>query len=210
MPTTNSLELSRQYTSFSGVDINVVIEGEVAGTLQAISYGIQREKGPIYVMGHADPRSFSRGKRGIAGTMVNLLFDHHFLYEEPFISKQFIADKNELYPDPTNRNNAETAEDLNVIGEVDFSSNNMTDNFVAHEAWYLDQLPPFDAVILAVNEYGNAASMRIYGIEALNEGGGFSVDDMSLESQMTYVALSIAPWKRLGKFNFNGSGFDEA
>ena len=29
-----------------------------------------------YTMGSAEPRSFSRGKRGIAGTLVFVLFDH--------------------------------------------------------------------------------------------------------------------------------------
>jgi hypothetical protein len=74
-----SLELSRQYTSFSGVDIRAVIEGEPVGQLQAISYAVQREKAPIYVMGRVDPLSFSRGKRGIAGTIVTLMLDQHVM-----------------------------------------------------------------------------------------------------------------------------------
>ena len=44
-----SLELSRTYTSFSGVDIRAVIDGETVGQLQAISYAVQREKAPIYL-----------------------------------------------------------------------------------------------------------------------------------------------------------------
>ena len=44
---------------------------------------------------------------------------------------------------------------------------------------------PFDVVIVAANEYGQAATMRIYGIEILNEGSGFSIDDIVIENQMT-------------------------
>ena len=34
---------------------------------QAINYSVTREKAPIYAMGSADCRSYSRNKRGIAG-----------------------------------------------------------------------------------------------------------------------------------------------
>ena len=57
-----SLDLSRTYTSYSGVDIKVIINGKPAGSMQALSYAIQREKAPIYVMGSVDPVSYSRGK----------------------------------------------------------------------------------------------------------------------------------------------------
>ena len=70
---------SRSYNSFSGVDIRAVFANKIIGELQAISYSITREKAPIYTMGSADPRSFSRGKRGIAGTLVFVVFDRHVL-----------------------------------------------------------------------------------------------------------------------------------
>ena len=67
----SSLDLSKTYSSYSGVDIRVVINGRPVGSMQALSYAIQREKAPIYVMGSVDPISYSRGKRGIAGTMIS-------------------------------------------------------------------------------------------------------------------------------------------
>src|SRR5688572_11205512 len=97
MASTTSLELSRQFSSFSGTDIRVVIAGQTIGSIQALSYAVQREKGPVYVMGSADPLSFSRGKRGIAGTMITLMLDRHPLLTEPFVSMKFIADKDEVY-----------------------------------------------------------------------------------------------------------------
>ena len=58
-----SSNFSKTYNSFSGVDMVVTFGGKILGELQGISYTIQREKAPIYSMGEADPRSFSRSKR---------------------------------------------------------------------------------------------------------------------------------------------------
>ena len=71
--------IAKGYNSFSGVDIKGVFANKVIAELQAISYSITREKAPLYTMGSADPRSFSRGKRGIAGTLIFLVFDRHAL-----------------------------------------------------------------------------------------------------------------------------------
>ena len=69
-------ERNKGYNSFSGVDIKAVFGDKVIGELQAISYSVSREKAPLYTMGSADCRSYSRGKRGIAGTLIFLMFLH--------------------------------------------------------------------------------------------------------------------------------------
>jgi len=63
-------------TSFSGADLVVNFANQVVGELQQISWAIQREKAPVFTLGSPDPRSFSRGKRGIAGSMVFAVFDN--------------------------------------------------------------------------------------------------------------------------------------
>lgn len=199
---TTSLELSRQYTSFSGTDIRVVINGETLGSIQALSYAVQREKGPVYVMGRVDPLSFSRGKRGIAGTMITLMLDRHPLFKEPFASMSFVADNDEIYANASNIQQAGSTADLEELGVVNFSAGDVSDNYQVHSAWYFDQLPPMDYVVVAQNEYGQAATMRIYGAEFLNEGSGFSVDDMVIENQMTYIARTLLPWQPLGSWDF--------
>ena len=205
----SSLDLARQYTSFSGVDIKVVIEGKVAGQMQAVSYAVQREKAPIYVMGRVDPLSFSRGKRGIAGTMISLLLDQHLIFNPEFEGANFyLADKDEmtvgqLAPDT-----------IPAAGEGDLDFGNLPENpdsfsdfFEVRKASYVDQLPPFDTAIIAMNEYGKGATMRIYGCEILNEGSGFSIDDIVIENQMTYVCRTILPWQKLGDWDIsNASG----
>lgn len=211
---TNSLELSRHYTSFSGVDIKVVIDREVMGTLQALSYAIQREKAPIYVLGRVDPLSFSRGKRGIAGTLISLMLDQHLLMRAPFNLQEFVADNDEIIPRGMDLNSPDTTSDLTQIDGGDpLAPNNQVGNAFGQEwtvarPWYVDQIPPIDAVIVAANEYGQAATMRVYGIEILNEGSGFSIDDITIENQMTYVCRSVLPWQKLGQWDFGSGEFN--
>lgn len=216
MSNQSSLDLARTYTSFSGVDIRVVIGGKPIGQMQAVSYAVQREKAPIYVMGKVDPLSFSRGKRGIAGTMISLMLDRHILFDEPFSDKQYLADKDEIFADVQQIN------ELNLQGNEDTSLNiqdltgnadgtqSTVDTTALSSDWqltntaYVDQLPPFDTTIIAVNEYGKAAQMRIYGCEILNEGSGFSIDDIVIENQMTYVCRTLLPWQRMGSWDMTG------
>jgi len=203
----SSLTLSRQFTSFSGVDIRAVVEGEPIGSLQAISYAVQRA--PIYVMGQVDPLSFSRGKRGIAGTLVTLMLDQHILYDTPFADNQFLADNDEIFPSVADLDDASNTSNLGPLSTDQFDAGNLSANYRVSQAWYVDQLPPFDIVIVAANEYGKSASMRIYGIEILNEGSGFSVDDVVIDNQMTYVCRTILPWQRLGEWDFQSKDFIE-
>ena len=95
-------EISRSYNSLSGTDIHAVIGTEEFAEIQAISYSITREKAPIYTMGSANPRAFSRNKRGIAGSLVWINFDRHALLA--LINDQggtFVANMDEIRPQYT-------------------------------------------------------------------------------------------------------------
>lgn len=65
---------------------------------------------------------------------------------------------------------------------------------VRRAAQHADQVFPFDITLIAQNEYGRAASAAIIGVEIINEGGGLSVDDITNEQQMTYIAITKLPW----------------
>jgi hypothetical protein len=65
--------------------------------------------------------------------------------------------------------------------------------------WYSDQALPFDVTIAAANEYGAAASAKLFSVEILNEGFGTSIDDSVLEQQATFVARSVAPLQAVGR-----------
>lgn len=207
---------SRSYNSFSGIDIKAVFASKVMAEIQAISYSITREKAPIYTMGSPDPRSFSRGKRGIAGTLVFIVFDRHTILSTlgGYASDgglKFLSDIDDLRPEfqdlqggnlvpdpvaaaqrlaaglpPRTAGNTVDVQETPIAGPG-------TDQAIS-PAWYVDQIPPFDVTLAAANEYGALAVMRIFGVELINEGYGVSVDDIVSEQQYTYVARTIIGW----------------
>jgi len=205
------MALERSYNSASGADINVIINGKVVGELQGISYSVSREKAPIYTMGSPDPRSFARGKRGVAGTLIFATFDRtaildYFPSKEVFVNKYDVRYAYEGNTDFTNHTDNTT---LDNVGSEQVGSLGdpvtKTDVKQAETAWYPDQIMPFEVYISAENEYGSIMKKAIVGVELLNEGGGVSVDDLMLAEQYTYVATGIVPWTAVGsgakKFN---------
>ena len=183
--------INRTFNSFSGADITAVFAGQSIGTIQAVSYSIQREKAAVYTMGSANPRAFSRGKRMIAGSLIFILFDANPVISH-FKGAKFLADTEELSFEQRFGNglNADAA-----VGQ---------DGFESHELatpTYVDQIPPFDIVISAVNEYGARASMTITGVELMNENSGFSIDDIVVEQQYTFIATGVSPWSTAEKID---------
>lgn len=61
MPSMSAESYMKTYSTFGGCDIVATFNGKVIGELQAITYSLTREKVPVYTMGSAEPRSFSRG-----------------------------------------------------------------------------------------------------------------------------------------------------
>lgn len=197
--------LARSYNSFSGVDIKAVFANKPIAEIQAVSYSITREKAPLYTMGSADPRSFSRGKRGIAGTLIFLVFDRHAMLGAFGIYSdtptKFMSDVDDFRPnvnftDPTTVQPLQTVagdEATSALIESPLTGTVDADQTVV-APWFSDQILPFDITLAAANEYGSFAVMRIYGVELLNEGYGVSIDDIVSEMQHTYVARTLVGW----------------
>lgn len=203
MPNMSASEYMKTYTTFGGCDIVPTFNGKVIGEIQAITYSLTREKVPVYTMGSAEPRSFSRGKRGIAGNLVFISFNRDALLAElgdKSISKykandpawlkdqqaaQFISiEQWDAYMSDL-ANSAGTSGQVGVVGD--------TRALVTDEAKpkYADEILPFDITISLANEYGNKAVTVIYGVEILNEGIGFSIDSPTSERAYTFVARSV-------------------
>ncbi len=205
-------EYSRSCNSFSGVDIKATFANVQIGELQAISYSITREKAPIYTMGSPDMRSVSRGKRGIAGTMIFVVFDRHALLSG-LSDLMFQSDIDDLQPGYTDTSLNEIQASLVTAGTessrlVSSAVQNQesvltsiaSDQMNAHP-WYVDQIPAFDITLTAANEYGALAMMKIFGAEILNEGSGVSIDDIVCEQQNTYIARTVMPWQWVQAIN---------
>ena len=341
-----STSLSQSYSSYSGVDISVIINGHKCGSIQHLSYMIQREKAPNYVMGSVDPISFSRGKRGINGVIKGLLLDVDLLYSKSFENEKALLDKDEIFfkDIETERKETVTRQEMPTLnrryiapetrgklqylyevfirpnmfpdlplsdamenciqsivtgflqtvlasgvsagtftvprgtaaaiqalsdcvggvieaavyngGLIGFGSDvlnyatgshyedhlayienwnketdklraelkpteitetkiikssesaeygytiadeynleNLGSNYVVAKAEYLDQILPFDIAIIAVNEYGQSAQMRIYGCEIMSANSEFSIDSLTVPYSLNFTARAILPWR---------------
>lgn len=208
MPSNSFEQYTKTYSTFSGCDIVATFNGKVIGELQAITYSISREKAPVYTMGSAEPRSFSRGKRGIAGTLVFTVFNRDALIEEF---------KEKLNGETTGiqKFKAERENDINVnflsvedwdaemsgyaaVGDQTGASiGNTADLTSKYTPIYADEILPFDVTITFANEYGQRAVLVIYGVELLNEGSGYSIDSVTTEKAYTFVARKIDYMKSL-------------
>jgi len=197
----------KTFTSFSGADIVATFAGKVIGELQQISYSVSREKAPIYTLGSSNPRSFSRGKRGVAGNLVFAVFNRDALVEtlkeELGDSLGYTAGGNTskgLEQISKGRNDilrknkilASTMEDWNAATESFLDEDN--GGFVQmDDVHHADQLPPFNIGVNFANEYGQQAHFELYGVEILNEGAGMSIDDVVTEKAVSFVARNVTP-----------------
>lgn len=179
-------EYSRTFTAFSGADIVATLGGQIVGTLQAITYSVTREKAPIYVMGDPNPKAFARGKRGIAGSLVFTVLDRDALAplkENLDVHRHGLNTTNDLF----SLDKVRSVEELQTQTET-----NTIDSWKEAKApRYSDEILPFDITINFMNEYGQASTMTIYGVEILNEGMGMSIDDITTEKACTFIARDI-------------------
>lgn len=181
-----SSEFSKTYTSFSGADIVASFGDVIVGELQSITYSVTREKAPIYTMGSPNARAFSRGKRGIAGSLVFTVFDRDALHG--------VKERSEINAHGLNTSSIH----IDDIAPEGVHKDSDRDKNTVIERWkkkrrpvYSDEIPPFDVTISFMNEYGQSASMIIYGVEILNEGMGMSIDDITTEKACTFVARAV-------------------
>lgn len=197
----------QSFNSFSGVDMQVMAGGYLLAEIQGLSFTVTREKAPLYTMGSADPRSFSRGKRGIAGSMIFLVLDRSALLQSMKDSALYLANEYELVDtqgvEQTARGEkvrlfdegTDTEASVGTVLAADPRTQrfNMGQKVVANVRYH-DQILPFDIVLEAANEYGHMARMQICNTEIMNCGSGMSIDDINTDESCTWVATGIVPW----------------
>lgn len=215
-------QITQSYNSFSGTDIRAVIGQFQFAELQAVSYSVTREKAPVYTMGSADPRAFSRNKRGVAGSLIWINFDRHALLNLVRMAMgRFVANVDDVLPQfqPDSQGFLQQTTIFNsqlvrisgpdataTIDALDSQTINAVSSLNTLAApWYSDQILPFDITLAGNNEYGACMTMKIYGVEILNEGSGVSIDDAVTEMQATFVARLVEPWSAVAS-PFTGIG----
>jgi len=207
--------VTQTYNSFSGVDMIVTFGNVTVGEVQGVSYTVTREKAPLYTMGSANPRSFSRGKRGIAGSLIFLVFDRSALLD---ISRQDTTGESRviLKKDELAKAQMGTRSQLGKASLMDATlgtaiGTNPNDVTAVRDflglqsvgATYHDQLPPFNVTISAANEYGHVCRMVIKNVEIMNAGSGMSIDDITTDESCTFVATEVIPWSNQANVRFN-------
>ena len=190
---------TKTYSTFGGSDIVCSFNDVVIGECQAITYSITREKVAVYTLGSAEPRSFSRGKRGIAGNLVFIVFNRDALLsslEDRKITKYKANDVVTMLNEYDTRflsmdkwDDYMTNAALDEVGKPDEYTNALVNDQA--QPVYADELLPFDITISCANEYGHRAVTVIYGVEILNEGMGFSIDSPTSERAYTFVARAV-------------------
>jgi len=214
---------AKTFTTFAGADIVAVFGKRIIGEIQSITYSVKREIAPVFVLGDANPKSFSRGKRGIAGSLVFTMFDREPLMSEMVgdwgnstISTEYgqiwtaLGNLNEgalsVGADVTLYNNLSYAgiDAWNQRMNVDIANDAYKSDFYGTKSGfgpggllYADQILPFSINIFLKNEFGQAAIMNIIGVQIINEGTGVSVDDITTEKAYSFVARDVWPLRKI-------------
>jgi len=203
--------------AFSGADLHVYVGTEKIGNLVSLTVSVTREVLPLYTFGDPSPRTFVRGKRGIAGTMTFTQFDSHALlstfrfqkesrYEYDIIEDIWSGLWDASVPGQEEYSYSsgwiQRVKQLKQLYEQGRNNNAMyitnriaeTYEYVARrEIRYVDQLPPFDMTLIFINEAGAFAYLSLLGVQFVNEGFGYTLDDLASEIGVTYVATGIRP-----------------
>lgn len=84
-----------------------------------------------------------------------------------------------------------------------FGIDALNNSTINDNSWHIDQMPPFDIIIIAQNETGGMGIQIIENARIVNWGTTYSVDDMFTESTYTYIAEHVTP------FYAGGLSFDD-
>jgi hypothetical protein len=184
---TSKIELEDGVNSFTGVDLSVYIfypglytkeqlAKEVSslngssifrrlGTLRYFSWGFTRTKSVVTNIGRAVGKGFTRGVRIITGVMTFLQIDRTAF--DPLYDTT-------LHKDSPNTN-----------GSIDRSPYRYIDS--------PDSLPPFNLLLVYVNEKGAASYRVINHVEIVQGQGTDSIDEADPTESYSFVALSMSP-----------------
>lgn len=207
----------RIYQSFGGVNMKCHIGSKEVGSLNGLAVSITREAAPVFTMGHPSFRSIVRGKRAIVGSMSFATFDRHTLLYDIFAEGN--NGMQTLYSGTTGRldmaraslqsrmqaiNNNDQASLIDAYTDVSkfkvegvaggYIASRWQDMFnTARQPKYIDELPPFNLTMTMVNDEGACSYFNIYGIYLLNEAFSYTLDDLTNDINVTYMARDIDP-----------------
>jgi len=141
------------------------------GDVQTITISSFREKFPVNTLGRVHAKSFTRGPRTFAGSMIFTVINKHALYD--------------IVQAGLNMYNT----GVSVAGSDSGYPENST--------MVVDQLPPFDIILVASNEIGDNSYSAIYGVDITNDGTTMSIQDILTEQVMQFYCRDVDPLRPL-------------
>lgn len=208
-------QYTESYQAFAGVDLMAYIGPIPLGTLQAISYSVARETGSLYTCGDPSPKAFVRGKRAISGSLIFTQFDRDIVLRiMEQVNQKSSSSNSTVYTigDMLGLNNGANVNEYVLANQLpavpgatgisyaaSFGRNVATlANLRSREVLgrpvrYADQLPPFNVAITLANERGGAAVKSLLNVVLVNEGGGYTIDDLQSQVAYTFLAKTITP-----------------
>lgn len=192
-------------SSFSGADVTVIFGNAHIGECMAFTYGVNREAGPLYVLGRKEPISIPKGKRGIGGSFILAQLGRDALLQ--FWSQIKGSDqtpiwirKDEMVTD-TGLTQYKTGVNINnendLIKTINTSDGYENLNSSDKTPNYVDQLPPFTITVIGRNEQGHKMGFRVYGVQIINDGMAISTEELNMEKKYTFIATAVSRMIRL-------------
>lgn len=193
---------------FSGSDVVVIFGDQYIGECMSFTVGVNREAGPLYTMGRKEPIAIPKGKRGIGGSFIlaQLGYDALLQYYASIMGDKSKSPiwirKDESIPITEGQRVAGQTIDVNQnttdIGATVSSLQNSGNLWVNLDTPnYVDQMPPFNATIVGVNEQGKKMGFRVYGITIINEGMALSIEELNMEKRYTFIAQAVSRMVKL-------------
>lgn len=140
------------------------------GSLISLSYSTFRDKTPVYNLGNTNIDGFAMGKRYVAGSIIKTMFMNDDL-------RQFLT---------------KIKTDIGLKSDIDSLYALTKDSFKTYHNLLIDDIIPFDIIILLSSEYGAwSVSEVIYGATFINTGQVYSISDIITETTMSFIANDV-------------------
>lgn len=177
-----------KYSTFSATDISLYFAGVEIGNATGLKFQTQRQKTPAWVFGAVNPIGFTRGYRMITGIL-----------SEMYISGQSVRSSIEKFEEThVYRPISDTMRmEQSTIQGGTFTKEEIEGiiSRVKHEPiLFLDELFPFDLIIVGADEFGNIAKVEILGCEFNTEGTQINMSNSnSVIGAAQFIARNASP-----------------
>ncbi len=216
---------SGHYISKAGTEIHAVFNGVKFGDLHMIKYAVQRDVANVHVMGTVDAVGVGKGKRSTTGACIFAVFEKDRLLEAVQGTRKVFLTSHEsinygdnnpvggIVNNPLTKNSQVAIQSGGTLRpaatNIEEGNQSIFNTFgVAATPKLIDQIPPFDIVLVGISEAsGHASRMIIHGVQFNSDQGGSSVDDLLLERQVTFIAKRITPWESLSDLSKSTSSY---